>query len=175
HRSAKLTYCRIWPDPVSTRTQGEPDARRLPANTREGTNYSQMLVNTNAMLQMSISQTIASQAATSARAGAAGAGANAARPPQCDLLPPPDLQRGADGHVPPELQGDPRYQAWLRCRQGQAAGAPPGWSSSSAGGSPPGGWLNSPSHAGTPVATTGGHYPTPALQHHLPLGATDFK
>jgi hypothetical protein len=26
-----------------------------------------------------------------------------------------------DGHVPPELQGDPRYQAYLRCSQGTSA------------------------------------------------------
>jgi hypothetical protein len=35
-----------------------------------------------------------------------------------NCMPPVDLQRGADGHVPPELQGDPRYQEYLRCRQG---------------------------------------------------------
>ena len=35
-------------------------------------------------------------------------------------MPPYELQRGVDGHVPPELQGDPRYQAYLRCSQGSA-------------------------------------------------------
>jgi hypothetical protein len=35
-------------------------------------------------------------------------------------MPPFELQRGFDGHVPPELQGDPRYQEYLRCRQGQS-------------------------------------------------------
>src|SRR5438128_2436142 len=35
-------------------------------------------------------------------------------------LPPFELQRGADGHVPPELQGDPRYQAYLRCSHGSS-------------------------------------------------------
>ena len=36
-------------------------------------------------------------------------------------MPPYELQRGVDGHVPVELQGDPRYQVYLRCRQGQVA------------------------------------------------------
>lgn len=61
-----------------------------------------------------------------------------------NCMPPVDLQRGADGHVPPELQGDPRYQEYLRCKQG----IPPQGASS----------------AGTlPVAT-----------QHLPITATDF-
>src|ERR1700722_18376903 len=43
-----------------------------------------------------------------------------------NCMPPADLQRGADGHVPPELQGDPRYQEYLRCKQGipPSQGAP---------------------------------------------------
>jgi hypothetical protein len=43
-----------------------------------------------------------------------------------NCMPPADLQRGADGHVPPELQGDPRYQEYLRCKQGipPSKGAP---------------------------------------------------
>lgn len=44
------------------------------------------------------------------------AGSSVPNPANC--MPPADLQRGADGHVPPELQGDPRYQEYLRCRQG---------------------------------------------------------
>jgi hypothetical protein len=39
-------------------------------------------------------------------------------PTAASCMPPIDLQRGVDGHVPPELQGDPRYQEYLRCRQG---------------------------------------------------------
>jgi hypothetical protein len=62
-------------------------------------------------------------------------------------VPPVDLQRGADGHVPPELQGDPRYQEYLRCRQG----------------------LSSPQStaptAGTPSFTAG---------QHLPITLSDF-
>jgi hypothetical protein len=36
-------------------------------------------------------------------------------------LPPYQLQRGMNGVVPPELQGDPRYQEYLRCLHGQPA------------------------------------------------------
>jgi len=36
-------------------------------------------------------------------------------------MPPYELQRGANGIVPPELQGDPRYQAYLRCLKGSSA------------------------------------------------------
>jgi hypothetical protein len=113
-------------------------------------NYAQMLNNTNAMLQLSISQTIAAQAATKPGASAAGAST------MCDPLPPVDLQRGADGHVPPQLQGDPRYQAWLRCHQGQAAPQATAAAASVAGGS-------------------GGRYPTPLVASHLPMAATDFR
>ena len=116
-------------------------------------NYAQMLTNTNAMMQLSLSQTIASQAATNARANASGTSR-----PTCDPLPPPDLQRGVDGHVPPELQGDPRYQAWLRCRQGQ--GVP-----QASGGTNP---------LQASAGVSGGYYPTPVVQYHLPMTATDF-
>jgi hypothetical protein len=62
--------------------------------------YAQMIVTTTDMLQSSISETIHLQA-------------NSSGPPSstwCSPLPPPDLMRGMDGHVPPELQSDPRYQ-----------------------------------------------------------------
>ena len=36
-------------------------------------------------------------------------------------MPPYELQRGVNGVVPPELQGDPRYQEYLRCLRGQPA------------------------------------------------------
>lgn len=62
-------------------------------------NYAQMLSSTDSMLQLSISQTIAAQASTKSLSGSA-----AASGPACDPLPPVDLQRGVDGHVPPELQ-----------------------------------------------------------------------
>lgn len=69
-----------------------------------------------------------------------------ASPASC--MPPIDLQRGTDGHVPPELQGDPRYQEYLRCRQGGSA-------AQNAPGHPP---------ASAPAATAA----------HLPLTASDF-
>jgi hypothetical protein len=77
--------------------------------------YAQMIVTTTDMLQSSISETIHLQA-------------NSSGPPSstwCSPLPPPDLMRGMDGHVPPELQSDPRYQTWLRCQNRQSTHAPP--------------------------------------------------
>src|SRR5262249_1161851 len=124
-------------------------------------NYAQMLSNTNSMLQLSISQTIAAQASTNAHANGSGAAPST----MCDPLPPIELQRGVDGHVPPELQGDPRYQAWLRCRQGQAASQAPA-------ATPPNG--GNPFYAPSSVPVPGGNYPTPVVQYHLPLTATDF-
>ena len=50
-------------------------------------------------------------------APSAGSSGNTSPAP---CMPPFELQRGLDGHVPPELQGDPRYQEYLRCRQGQS-------------------------------------------------------
>jgi hypothetical protein len=47
-----------------------------------------------------------------------GTNARPSAPNPANCMPPVDLQRGSDGHVPPELQGDPRYQEYLRCRQG---------------------------------------------------------
>ena len=67
---------------------------------------------------------------------------DAAAPAPC--MPPFELQRGMDGHVPPELQGDPRYQAYLRCQQGRSAGS------------------------------TERSAPSPAARAHLPMSATDF-
>jgi len=117
--------------------------------------YSQMIVNTNALLQNSISGTIASQAHTNAYGSGAGTPSN-----WCSPMPPADLQRGMDGHVPPELQNDPRYQEWLHCQNEQNSPQ-----------------ANNPAQfPGTPSAEAGGaHYPTPAATHHLPLSVTDFE
>jgi len=128
--------------------------------------YAQMLVNTNSMMQLSISQTIAAQARTKALAGSSGA----APSNWCDPLPPIELQRGMDGHVPPELQSDPRYQQWLRCRQAQGAPQtqppPPNPGGPAATGQPSG-----PSY--TPE-TSGENYPTPKSASHIPMATTDF-
>jgi hypothetical protein len=113
--------------------------------------YAQVLTNSNAMLQNSISQTIAAQAR---RSGTASGGTPSN---WCSPLPPPELQRGADGHVPPELQGDPRYQAWLRCKNGQNTPQ-----------------ANMPAQPPAYVNAPGSNYPTPILAYHLPMTATDF-
>jgi len=73
--------------------------------------YTAMLQN-NAMRQANLTQQMINLGGRPIGAGGAAAPAG---PAPC--LPPVDLQRGVDGHVPPELQGDPRYQAYLRCRQ----------------------------------------------------------
>jgi hypothetical protein len=73
-------------------------------------------------------------------------GARAFNPANC--MPPADLQRGADGHVPPELQGDPRYQEYLRCKQGIP-----------------------PNSTGAPGAASA---PAASRTTHLPITATDF-
>jgi hypothetical protein len=65
-------------------------------------------------------------------------------------MPPYELQRGPSGVVPPQLQGDPRYQQYLRCKQGQANPANP-----------------------QSVRSAPGMPSFPAGQH-LPLAATDF-
>jgi hypothetical protein len=131
--------------------------------------YAQALVNSNALLQNSISQTIASQARTQRFGNSSGATPST----WCSPMPPADLQRGMDGHVPPELQSDPRYQAWLRCQNGQntpqantRAQSPSGSSAS--------GWPSSPSDAPAYANVQGSHYPTPAVAQHLPMTATDF-
>ena len=105
--------------------------------------YAQVLANSNALLQNSIGQTIARQAQTQRSGNSSGATPST----WCSPLPPPELQRGADGHVPPELQRDPRYQEWLRCRNGQ----------------------NAPQ-----AIVQGSNYPTPIVAYHLPMTATDF-
>ena len=71
--------------------------------------YTTMLQN-NAMRQANLTQQMINLGGAPLGSGAGGTG-----PAPC--LPPFELQRGVDGHVPPELQGDPRYQAYLRCRQ----------------------------------------------------------
>jgi hypothetical protein len=66
-------------------------------------------------------------------------------------MPPYELQRGVDGHVPPELQGDPRYQEYLRCQRQQSS-------------APLDGRYAAPAPA----------MPTLAAGQHLPITATDF-
>lgn len=96
------------------------------------------VIQNNAMMQSNLTRQMINLGGTTSSGTSSG-------PAPC--MPPFELQRGVDGHVPPELQGDPRYQAYLRCRQGQS-GLPPMGSTAAA-----------PSFATAP---------------HLPLTATDF-
>jgi hypothetical protein len=113
--------------------------------------YAQVLTNSNALLQNSISQAITAQARRS------GNSSGATPSTWCSPLPPPELQRGADGHVPPELQGDPRYQAWLQCKNGQNTPQ-----------------ANMQAQPPAYVNLPGSNYPTPPVAYHLPMAATDF-
>jgi hypothetical protein len=97
------------------------------------------VIQNNAMMQSNLTRQMINLGGTSSSSASSG-------PAPC--MPPFELQRGVDGHVPPELQGDPRYQAYLHCKQGQA--------NPQSVGSTPGG---SPSLLAGP---------------HLPLTATDF-
>jgi len=81
----------------------------------DNNSYAVMLQN-NAMWQANLTKQMIN---LGGRPIGSGGSAAAAAPAPC--LPPFELQRGVDGHVPPELQGDPRYQAYLRCRQGSPA------------------------------------------------------
>src|SRR5450432_1320610 len=103
------------------------------------TNSFTTTIQNNAMLGGSLTKQMINLGGTPTSGGGRFSPAN--------CMPPVDLQRGADGHVPPELQGDPRYQEYLRCKQG----IPPG-------------------QQGVPD-------PAPAVQvrtGHLPITATDF-
>jgi len=79
----------------------------------QNNSYATMLQN-NGMWQANLTKQMINLGGTPTT----GSGGNAS-PASC--MPPYELQRGVDGHVPPELQGDPRYQAYMRCRQGQAS------------------------------------------------------
>jgi len=102
--------------------------------------YATMLQN-NAIRQSNLTQQMIN--INSSRGTASGGNASV---PNC--MPPYDLMRGSDAHVPVELQGDPRYQAYRRCMQGQS----------------------SPQNG---QSTTSGAPSFPAGPH-LPLTATDF-
>jgi len=94
-------------------------------------------------------------------------------------LPPIDLQRGPAGLVPPALQGDPRYQAYLHCRYGEVpitqamANAPALPVSPAAGGNTGGGNTSSPAPTYQSQSTPSAGQPAIPAQH-LPISATDF-
>ena len=87
-----------------------------PVAARADTNSYAVMLQNNAMWQANLTQQMIN---LGGRPIGSGGSAAPAGPAPC--LPPFELQRGVDGHVPPELQGDPRYQAYLRCRQGSPA------------------------------------------------------
>ncbi len=96
------------------------------------------VIQNNAMMQSNLTRQMINLGGVSSSGTSSG-------PAPC--LPPFELQRGVNGVVPPELQGDPRYQQYLRCRQGQS---------------------NPQSVRSTPGA------PSLPIAQHLPLTATDF-
>ena len=103
------------------------------------TNSFTTTIQNNAMLGGSLTKQMINLGGTPTTGGGRFSPAN--------CMPPVDLQRGSDGHVPSALQGDPRYQEYLRCKQG----IPPG-------------------QQGVPD-------PAAAVQlraGHLPITATDF-
>jgi hypothetical protein len=114
-----------------------------PASLAQTNNsYATMLQN-NAMWQANLTKQMINLGGKVVGSAAGGG------PAPC--MPPYELQRGMDGHVPPELQGDPRYQEYLRCQRQQS--------------SPP---LDGRTAAPAPAMPA-----LPAGQH-LPITATDF-
>ncbi|MEP6885567.1 MAG: DUF6683 family protein [Gammaproteobacteria bacterium] len=87
-------------------------------------------------------------------------------------LPPFDLQRGPAGVIPPALQGDPRFQAYLHCRYGNVpitpamANAAPLPVPPAAGAVPPSNRAGPQAGASAAPATKSGR--------HYSLKATDF-
>ena len=132
------------PSPTSRRSRlGLLAALAFAASTgafaQNNNSYATMLQN-NAIRQSNLTQ----QMIDINRSRGTASGGNASVP---NCMPPYDLMRGTDAHVPVELQGDPRWQAYLRCMQGQ-----------------PGAQNARPAQGATPLS--GGP--------HLPIGATDF-
>ena len=135
---------RFDPSPPSRRSRfGLLAALAFAASTgalAQGNNsYATMLQN-NAIRQSNLTQQMIN--INGSRGTASGGNASV---PNC--MPPYDLMRGSDAHVPVELQGDPRWQAYLRCMQGQ-----------------PGAQNARPAQGANPLS--GGP--------HLPISATDF-
>ena len=132
------------PSPTSRRSRlGLLAALAFAASTgafaQNNNSYATMLQN-NAIRQSNLTQ----QMIDINRSRGTASGGNASVP---NCMPPYDLMRGTDAHVPVELQGDPRWQAYLRCMQGQ-----------------PGAQNARPAQGATPLS--GGP--------HLPISATDF-
>ena len=81
------------------------------ASAHAETNSFAAMIQTTSTMQANLTQQMINMnAANSSHSGPSAA-------PVC--LPPIELQRGMNGVVPPELQGDPRYQQYLRCSRNQ--------------------------------------------------------
>ena len=65
------------------------------------------VIQNNAMMQSNLTKQMINL-------GGATSSGSSSGPASC--MPPYELQRGPSGVVPPQLQGDPRYQEYLRCR-----------------------------------------------------------
>lgn len=105
---------RFDPSPTHRRSRFGPlAALAFAASTgalaQSNNSYSTMLQN-NAIRQSNLTQQMIN--INGSRGTASGGNASV---PNC--MPPYDLMRGTDAHVPVELQGDPRWQAYLRCMQ----------------------------------------------------------
>lgn len=96
------------------------------------------VIQNNATMQSNLTRQMINLGGTTSSGSGSG-------PAPC--MPPYELQRGPSGVVPPQLQGDPRYQQYLRCKQGQA---------------------DPQSLRSTPGV------PSMSPARHLPLAATDF-
>jgi hypothetical protein len=110
-----------------------------PASVVAQNNSFATVIQNNATMQSNLTKQMINLGGTSPSHG------TSAGPAAC--MPPVELARGPSGVVPPELQGDPRYQEYLRCRQGQS---------------------------GPQNALSSQRAPPLPLMQHLPLTATDF-
>jgi hypothetical protein len=128
----------------------------------QNTSFSSMMEN-NMMRQQNFNNSI--NGYNSRLQNQSGGGA-ASTPPTC--VAPYDLIHGMAGLVPPQLQGDPRFQEYLRCRYGDVQITPAMANVNllipvkPAPGYVPGSPQSSANAAETPAAV------------HLPPGATDF-
>ena len=86
-----------------------------PAQILPPSNSFAAAIQNNAVMQANLTRQMINMGGTSSSGG------GVQNPATC--MPPVDLQRGVNGQVPPQLQGDPRYQEYLRCKQGAVSAA----------------------------------------------------
>jgi hypothetical protein len=112
----------------------------VPARVFADTSSYATVIQNDSAMQSALTQQMINLHGTSSNYSGAGTA-----PASC--MPPIDLQRGVNGQVPPQLQGDPRCQQYLRCRQGQS---------------------------GPQSAASAGSAPAFPATQHLRISATDF-